>query len=215
MVCEYCGLEDRHSVSCVFENQFMARRREARRRKQSATPFIHPLAMVATGVKIGKGSKIWQFADVHADIGDNCVVGHCSQINPGAKIGHGVRINSMVIICSNCVVEDFVFFAGGAITVEDKGPNLLAPGGTDDPYYKTDKNRILFKSGCRIGVHATIMPGVTIGAGALVGAGAVVTKDVPDGATVVGNPARTHIPKGYEFTKEHCDKHWGDCEDGL
>jgi len=41
-----------------------------------------------------------------------------------------------------------------------------------------------------IGVNVTILPGVTIGENAVVGAGAVVTKDVPDNAVVVGNPAR-------------------------
>jgi acetyltransferase-like isoleucine patch superfamily enzyme len=46
------------------------------------------------------------------------------------------------------------------------------------------------KAGASIGTSATILGGVTIGKGAMVGAGSVVTKDVPDGATVAGNPAR-------------------------
>ena len=144
---------------------------------------------------MGQGTRVWQFTDVHADIGNNCVIGHCTQINPGARIGDGVHLNSMVIICANVTLEDFVFMAGGAITVEDKGPNLLRPGGTDDPNYKRAKNAILIKRGARIGVGAIIMPGVTIGESALVGAGSVVTKDVPPGMTVVGNPARPHPKK--------------------
>ena len=47
------------------------------------------------------------------------------------------------------------------------------------------------KKGASIGANATILPGLTIGEGAMVGAGSVVTKDVPSGVTVVGNPARS------------------------
>lgn len=45
-----------------------------------------------------------------------------------------------------------------------------------------------------VGVHAVIMPGVTVGAGAIVGAGSVVTRDVPEGATVAGVPAKETAP---------------------
>jgi acetyltransferase-like isoleucine patch superfamily enzyme len=48
----------------------------------------------------------------------------------------------------------------------------------------------LVERGASIGSNATILCGVTIGEGAVVGAGSVVTRDVPEGATVVGNPAR-------------------------
>lgn len=47
---------------------------------------------------------------------------------------------------------------------------------------------------CWLGAHVSVLKGVTIGDGAVVGAGAVVTKDVPAGATVVGNPARVISP---------------------
>jgi len=45
----------------------------------------------------------------------------------------------------------------------------------------------------RIGANATILPGKVIGEDAFVGAGALVTKDVPAGVTVVGNPAKPKI----------------------
>lgn len=49
---------------------------------------------------------------------------------------------------------------------------------------------ITLKKGASIGANATILPGITVGEKAMVGAGAVVTKDVPDYAVVVGNPAK-------------------------
>ncbi|MCX3053838.1 hypothetical protein OHX05_11710 [Acinetobacter baumannii] len=52
----------------------------------------------------------------------------------------------------------------------------------------------MVERGASIGANATILPGIRIGRNALVGAGAVVTKDVPENAIVVGNPA---IIKGY------------------
>jgi len=46
------------------------------------------------------------------------------------------------------------------------------------------------KKGAKIGANSIILPGVIIGENAFVGAGSVVTKNVPDGAVVVGNPAK-------------------------
>jgi len=48
----------------------------------------------------------------------------------------------------------------------------------------------LVKRGASIGSGATLLCGITIGENALVGAGSVVTKNVPPGAVVAGNPAR-------------------------
>jgi acetyltransferase-like isoleucine patch superfamily enzyme len=48
----------------------------------------------------------------------------------------------------------------------------------------------MLKKGAKVGANSTLLPGVVIGENALVGAGSVVTKDVPDHAVVVGNPAR-------------------------
>lgn len=50
--------------------------------------------------------------------------------------------------------------------------------------------KVVIKDWAYIGAHAQIMPGVTIGEGAMVAAGSVVTKSVPDGMVVGGNPAK-------------------------
>jgi len=76
---------------------------------------------------------------------------------------------------------DFVFVGPGVVFTNDKYP--VATGN-----WKV-KNTLV-KSGASIGANATILPGVTIGKKSMIGAGAVVTKDVPDGETWVGNPAR-------------------------
>jgi acetyltransferase-like isoleucine patch superfamily enzyme len=54
---------------------------------------------------------------------------------------------------------------------------------------KTLKGPVI-KKGAKVGANATVLPGVVIGENALVGAGSVVVDDVPNGAVVVGNPAR-------------------------
>lgn len=50
--------------------------------------------------------------------------------------------------------------------------------------------KVVIKDWAYIGAHAQIMPGVTIGEGAMVAAGSIVTKSVPDGMVVAGNPAK-------------------------
>lgn len=144
--------------------------------------MIHPSADVQSS-SIGKGSRIWQF----------CV------ILPGASIGENANICSHVLIENDVSVGDNVTIKSGVqlwdgVTVEDNvfvGPNVTF---TNDLHPRSKKYpesfaRTVIKNGASIGANATILPGVTIGEGAMIGAGAVVTRNVPDFATVVGNPA--------------------------
>ena len=73
--------------------------------------------------------------------------------------------------------EDFSFYTHAGLVLRSKKDVL-------------HQKLIAFEYGAKIGANATLLPGVIIGKGALVGAGAVVTKDVPEGAVVAGNPAR-------------------------
>jgi acetyltransferase-like isoleucine patch superfamily enzyme len=80
------------------------------------------------------------------------------------------------------VIEDNVFLAPGVTIANDIHPGC-------EFSMKCLKGPVI-KKGAKIGVNATILPYVTIGENSLIGSGAVVTKDVPAGAVVYGNPAR-------------------------
>lgn len=146
-------------------------------------PFIHALADVHS-TAIGAGTRVWQFVVVlaGAKIGQNCnICSHCL-IENDVVIGDRVTVKSGVQLWDGLRVGDDVFI----------GPNVTF---TNDKYPKSRNANVKLiatriESGASIGGGATLLPGVLIGAGASVGAGAVVTKDVPPGATVVGNPAR-------------------------
>jgi acetyltransferase-like isoleucine patch superfamily enzyme len=117
-------------------------------------------------------------------IGHQVSIWSNSIVDYGCILGDRVKIHSGVYIAQFTVLEDDVFVAPGAVFANDKYP-VRGPEELQGP---------IVRCGARIGVNATILPGVVIGRGALVGAGAVVTRDVPDGAVVVGNPARPRPP---------------------
>ena len=146
-------------------------------------PFIHALAD-AQSTTIGTGTRVWQFVVVLAGarIGADCnICSHCL-IENDVVIGDRVTVKSGVQLWDGLRVGDDVFIGPNVTFTNDKYPKS---GNVD---FKLLATRI--ESGASIGGGATLLPGVLIGAGATVGAGAVVTKDVPPGATVVGNPAR-------------------------
>jgi len=111
-------------------------------------------------------------------IGDAVEIWTHTVIDYGCQIGSRVKIHTNVYIPQDTLIEDEVFIAPGATFANDKYPVS----------HKLDGPRI--RQGAKIGVNATLLPGVVIGKSALVGAGCVVTKDVPDSVVVVGNPGK-------------------------
>jgi UDP-2-acetamido-3-amino-2,3-dideoxy-glucuronate N-acetyltransferase len=137
--------------------------------------------------EIGEGTKIWHFTHVMkgAKIGKRCILGQNVNVDGGVVIGNNVKVQNNVSLYTGLVVEDDVFL--GPSCVLTNVTNARSQVNRHSLYEKTTLRR-----GCSIGANATIVCGVTIGRYAFVGAGAVVTKDVPDYALVLGNPARQH-----------------------
>jgi len=145
--------------------------------------FIHPLADVAK-CKLGVGTKVWQFVVIleGAQIGRNCNLCAHTLIESDVIIGDNVTVKSGVYIWDGTRIENNVFLGPNATLTNDNMPR--------SKQYPETFTGITLKEGCSVGANATILPGITIGRSAIVGAGAVVTKNVPDNAVVIGNPAK-------------------------
>ncbi len=147
--------------------------------------LVHDTAVVDTGAVIGAGTKVWHYSHVMsgARIGKQCSFGQNVNVDGGTIIGDNVKVQNNVSIYSGAVIEDDVFLGPSCVMTNVSNPRSQV--NRRELYEET-----LFRRGCTIGANATIVCGITIGRYALVAAGAVVTKDVPDYALVMGNPAR-------------------------
>jgi acetyltransferase-like isoleucine patch superfamily enzyme len=123
-------------------------------------------------------------------IGDRTQIGTFVEVQRGATIGADCKVQSHTFICDGVTIGDRAFIGHGVTFVNDKRPRATNPQGELQGDSDWTLLRTVVEDGATIGSGATILGGVTIGAGSTVGAGAVVTRDVPAGATVVGNPGR-------------------------
>jgi UDP-2-acetamido-3-amino-2,3-dideoxy-glucuronate N-acetyltransferase len=145
----------------------------------------HPTAVVDEGCQIGEGTKIWHFSHIMpgCTIGKNCNIGQNVVISPEVVLGNNVKIQNNVSIYAGVTCDDDVFLGPSCVFTNVVNPRSAI--NRRGSYAKTHVGK-----GASIGANATIVCGHDIGKYAFVGAGAVVTKNIPDYALVVGNPAR-------------------------
>jgi UDP-2-acetamido-3-amino-2,3-dideoxy-glucuronate N-acetyltransferase len=116
-------------------------------------------------------------------IGEKCNIGQNVVISPDVVLGKNVKIQNNVSIYTGVVCEDDVFLGPSMVFT-----NVINPRSAVNR--KNEYAKTIVKKGASIGANATIVCGHDIGAFAFIGAGAVVTKNVPDYALLVGNPAK-------------------------
>jgi UDP-2-acetamido-3-amino-2,3-dideoxy-glucuronate N-acetyltransferase len=146
---------------------------------------VHESAFVDEGVTIGEGTQIWHFSHIlkGSVIGKKCKIGQDVVIGPKVKIGNNVKIQNNVSVYEGVTLEDDVFCGPSCVFT-----NVINPRSAVLRMHEI-RNTIV-KRGASIGANATIICGHKLGKYSFIGAGAVVTKDVPDYALMVGNPAK-------------------------
>jgi UDP-2-acetamido-3-amino-2,3-dideoxy-glucuronate N-acetyltransferase len=179
--------------------------------------YVHETAVLDDDVRIGEGAKIWHFSHVlsRSSIGKGCNIGQNVVIGPDVAIGKNCKIQNNVNVFKGVTLEDGVFCGPSMVFTNVYNPRA--------ELRKMDQLRpTLVRHGATIGANATIVCGITLGRYSFVGAGAVVTKDIPDHALVLGNPARH---KGWmcscgerlldDLTCPVCQKAYVEKEQGL
>lgn len=150
-------------------------------RRNSAIPMID---MTNINARIEPGCFIRE----HVTIGDNAVIMMGAVINIGAKIGEGSMIDMGAVLGGRAEVGKHCHVGAGAVLA-----------GVIEP---PSANPVVLEDDVLIGANAVVIEGVRIGKGAVVGAGSIVTKDVPAGTVVVGNPARIVKEEKDDQTKD-------------
>jgi UDP-2-acetamido-3-amino-2,3-dideoxy-glucuronate N-acetyltransferase len=147
--------------------------------------FAHPSAFIDENVEIGEGTTIWHVSHVlkNCRVGRDCRIGQNVVIGPNVEIGNGVKIQNNVSVYEGVTLEDGVFCGPSMVFTNVYNPR-------SEIRRMEELRPTLVRRGATLGANCTILCGITIGQYAFVGAGAVVTREVPDFALVVGNPAR-------------------------
>jgi len=120
-------------------------------------------------------------------VGERTIVGRGVSVENFCTIGRRCKIETEAYITAHSVIEDFVFIAPGVVTSND------AFAGRTEERFKHFRG-VTIRRGARVGVGATILPGIEIGADAMIAAGALLTRSAEAGMIYMGSPARAVRP---------------------
>lgn len=153
---------------------------------------IHPSSVVADSAVIGDGSQVWLFCQIrdNARLGKGCILGKGVYVDTDVVLGDNVKVQNNASIYTGVTIEDGVFVGPHVCFTNDKVPRAVNPDLSLKGLSDWHVTKTLVRTGAALGANATIVCGITVGRWAMVASGSVVTKDVPDHALVMGNPAR-------------------------
>ncbi len=145
---------------------------------------LRPPVILYPGVVLGDDFACGHFVTIRerTRIGQHCSVGTSSVLERDVVLGDHVRVHSRVFIPEYSILHDHAWIGPAVVITNAKFPASA--------HTKTHLAGVTVGKRAKVGAGAVLLPGVSLGEDCLVGAGAVVTRDVPNGAVVVGNPAR-------------------------
>lgn len=160
--------------------------------------FVHPTAEVESGALLGEGTLVWNWTHIRqrARVGARCRIGQGVFIDEGVNVGDDCKVQNGVSIYAGVTLGNRVFVGPAATFTNDRVPRAVGDWEIVPTWVGDDAS---------IGANATIVCGVRLGMACMVAAGAVVTRDVPEYALVVGNPARMIDYVDLGGRRLHCD----------
>ncbi len=149
-------------------------------------------ASVSNQAYLAKTVSVWEFSQVRENvkIEENTIIGSFVYIDANVEIGKNCKIQNRALLFDSAVLHDGVFIGPGVILTNDKNPRAVSPSKVLKNTEDWSKVGVEIFEGASIGSGAICVAPIKIGKWAMIGAGAVVTKNVPDFALIVGNPAR-------------------------
>ena len=147
---------------------------------------LHPSVILGANVYVREYSHLRE----NVSIGTNSKIGRNVYIGPGVTVGNNCKIQNNALIYEPGLLEDGVFVGPGVILTNDNYPRAIKASGELKQSADWMQVGVRVGTGASIGAGAICVAPLSIGAWSLIGSGSIVTKDVPEYALVVGNPAK-------------------------